>query len=75
MAYRCQLTGKKNNVANSVSFSVRRTKRLQKVNLIKKRFFIPSKKRWITLRVSTSAVRSIEKMGVEAFLKKCGVAV
>jgi len=74
MSHRCQLTGKKNNVANSVSFSVRRTKRVQKVNLLKKRLFLPSRKRWVTMKISTNALRSIKKMGIEEFLKKTGVS-
>ncbi|HNY26319.1 MAG TPA: 50S ribosomal protein L28 [Candidatus Sumerlaeota bacterium] len=73
MSHRCELTGKKNNVANSVSHSNRHTKRLQKANVTTKRLYIASQKRWVSLKVSTAALRSIEKVGVEEFLKRTGV--
>ena len=75
MSRRCQLTGKTNNTANSVSHSKRRTKRIQKVNLLSKRIFVPSQNRWVRVRLSTAALRSIEKMGVDEFLKKNGVTL
>ena len=46
MSRRCELTGKANNTANNVSHSKRRTKRVQKANILTKRLFIPSQKRW-----------------------------
>ena len=73
MSRQCQLTGKKNNTANSVSHSNRRTKRVQKANVLSKRIFVPSERRWIRLKVSTSALRTMEKVGVEALLKEAGV--
>lgn len=75
MSRRCQLTGKSNNVANNVSHSKRRSKRVQQANIISKRLFLPSKKRWVRLKVSTQALRSIEKVGVEEFLKRSGMSV
>ncbi len=75
MAHRCQLTGKSNNVANNVSFSNRHTKRLQKVNLIAKRLYLPSQKRWVRVRLAASTIRSIEKLGVEGYLKKNNISL
>ncbi len=75
MSRRCQLTGKHNNTANNVSHSKRRTKRVQKANIFSKRVFLPSKKRWVRLKISAAALRSIEKMGVEEFLRKTGARV
>jgi len=75
MSRRCQLTGKQNNVANNVSHSKRRTKRLQKANIISKRMFIPSQNRWVRVRLSTAALRSIEKVGLEEYLKKVGAVL
>ena len=49
----CQLTGKKAMGGNNVSFSNTKTRRQFKVNLKRKRFFIPETNEWITLRVST----------------------
>lgn len=66
----CQLTGKKAIVGNRVSHSNRKTKRKFNVNLISKRFFIPEENRWITLKISTSALKNINKNGITAVLKE-----
>ncbi len=66
----CQLTGKRPIAGNNVSHSNRRTKRVFVPNLQKKRFFIPEVGKWITLRVSTRAIRTINKLGIFAYLKK-----
>ena len=75
MSRRCQLTGKTNNVANNISHSHRRTKRVQKANVFSKRLFIPSQNRWVRLKVSANALRSIEKLGMDEFLRKTGVTL
>ena len=66
----CQITGKKAMVGNNVSFSKRRTKRKFYPNLQTKKFFIPEEGKWITLKVSTSALRTINKNGISAVLKE-----
>ena len=66
----CQVTGKKALVGNNVSHSNKRTKRKFQVNLVKKRFFIPEENKWITLKLSTSAIRNINKKGISAVLKE-----
>ncbi len=66
----CEITGKKAMVGNNVSHALNRTKRKFKVNLIKKRFYIPEEDRWITLKVSTRALKNINKLGVAAVLKE-----
>ncbi|MFW6303154.1 MAG: 50S ribosomal protein L28 [Candidatus Sumerlaeota bacterium] len=75
MASRCVFTGKDRNVANHVSHSHRKSKRVQKANVARKRIYVPSKKKWVNLKVSTAALRSIEKMGIDAFIKKTGVQI
>lgn len=65
----CQLTGKKAMGGNKVSFSNVKTRRQFKVNLKRKRFFVPETNEWITLRVSTSALKNINKKGISACLK------
>jgi large subunit ribosomal protein L28 len=65
----CQLTGKKVMVGNNVSHSNRKTKRKFYPNLIKKKFYIPEEDKFITLRVSTSALRTVNKNGISACLK------
>jgi large subunit ribosomal protein L28 len=66
----CQLTGKKAMGGNQVSFSNTKTKRQFKVNLKRKRFFVPETNEWVTLRVSTSALKNINKKGIYACLKE-----
>jgi len=70
MARVCQITGKKAEVGNNVSHANNRTKRKFYPNLQKKRFYIPEEDRWITLKVSTTAIRTINKNGITAVLKK-----
>lgn len=55
---------------NKVSFSNTKTRRQFKVNLKRKRFFIPETNEWIILRVSTSALKNINKKGISACLKE-----
>jgi len=57
-------------VGNNVSHSNRKTKRKFNPNLQTKKFFIPESGEWITLKVSTSALRTIDKNGITSVLKK-----
>ncbi len=66
----CQLTGKRPITGNNVSHSNRKTKRRFIPNVHTKRFYLPEQDRWITLRVSSSAIRNINKLGLYAYLKK-----
>jgi large subunit ribosomal protein L28 len=66
----CQLTGKKAMKGNKVSFSNKKTRRQFKVNLKHKRFFVPETGEWITLRVSTAALKNINKKGIHVCLQE-----
>lgn len=66
----CQLTGKRPITGNNVSHSNRKTKRRFLPNLHKKRYYIPETDKWVTLKVSAKAMRTINKLGVYAYLKK-----
>jgi large subunit ribosomal protein L28 len=66
----CELTGKKAMVGNNVSHALNRTKRKFDANLVKKRFYIPEEDKWITLKVSTSALKNINKKGISAVIKE-----
>jgi large subunit ribosomal protein L28 len=57
-------------VGNNVSHSNRKTKRKFFPNLVTKKFFIPEDESYITLKVSTSALRTINKKGISACLKE-----
>ncbi len=70
MARECQLTGKKPMTGNKVSHSNMKTKRRFLPNLQKKNFFLPETGEWIKLNVSTSALRTIDKLGLYDYLKR-----
>lgn len=57
-------------VGNNVSHAMNKTKRKFSVNLVKKRFYIPEEDRWVTLKISTAALKTINKLGIAAVLKK-----
>ena len=65
----CELTGKRAMVGNNVSHAMNKTKRKFSVNLVKKRFYIPEEDRWVTLKISTAALKTINKNGIAAVLK------
>ena len=66
----CELTGKKAMVGNNVSKSLNRTKRKFNANLLKKRFYIPEEDKWVTLKVSAAALKTINKIGISAEIKE-----
>ena len=70
MARVCQVTGKKPITGNTVSHSNIKTKRRFLPNLQTKRFFLVEEDRWITLKVSTEAIRTINKNGLSAVVKE-----
>ncbi len=74
MARVCQVTGKKPIVGNSVSFSNIKTKRRFLPNLQKKRFFLAEEDRWISLKVSADAIRTINKNGLYTVVKELRAA-
>ncbi|KAK4478214.1 hypothetical protein RD792_017497 [Penstemon davidsonii] len=69
----CPFTGKKSNKANLVSHSNHRTIKRQFVNLQYKRIWWEAGKRYVKLRLSTKAIKTIEKNGLDAVAKKAGV--
>ncbi|MDR1883653.1 MAG: 50S ribosomal protein L28 [Prevotella sp.] len=69
----CQITGKKAMVGNHVSHSNKKTKRKFNVNLFKKKFFWVEENCWISLKVSAAALRTINKIGLDAAIKKAAV--
>ena len=65
----CQLSGKKPMVGNNVSHSNKKTKRRFDINLIKKKFFIDSENKWVTLKITTSTLKTIDKKGISEVIK------
>ncbi|PWS26929.1 MULTISPECIES: 50S ribosomal protein L28 [Pedobacter] len=66
----CDLTGKKAMVGNNVSHSNVKTKRKFYPNLKLQKFYIPEEDRWITLKVSTSAIKTINKVGISEAINR-----
>ena len=66
----CQVTKKRPMSGNNVSHAKNRTRRRFLPNVHKKRFWVPSEGRYITLRVSAKGIRIIDKLGIEAILQK-----
>ena len=62
----CQVTGKKPGFGKQVSHSHRRTNRRWNPNVQRKRYWLPSEKRWITLNVSARGIKKIDKRGIES---------
>ncbi|MDF5727003.1 MAG: 50S ribosomal protein L28 [Rhizonema sp. PD38] len=73
MSRRCQLTGKKANNAFAVSHSHRRTKRVQQANLQSKRIWWSEGNRWVRLKLSTKAIKTLDSKGLEAMAKEAGI--
>ncbi|MEO8847999.1 MAG: 50S ribosomal protein L28 [Casimicrobiaceae bacterium] len=68
MARVCQVTGKRPMVGNNVSHANNKTKRRFLPNLQRRRFWVESENRWISLRLTTNALRTIDKNGIDSVL-------
>ncbi|AWU39456.1 50S ribosomal protein L28 [Blattabacterium punctulatus CPU2] len=66
----CELTGKRAMIGNRVSHANNKNKRHFNINLCKKRFFLTKEKKWITLKICTSVIKLINKIGIENTLKR-----
>jgi len=66
----CELSGKKPITGNNVSHSNRKTKRWFRPNIQTKRFYIPEEDRWVSLKISMSTLRTIDKKGIYEYLKE-----
>lgn len=70
MARVCEITGKRPQVGNKVSHANNKTKRRFYPNLHTKRFYVPEEGKWITLKVSSKAIKTINAKGISAVLKE-----
>jgi large subunit ribosomal protein L28 len=70
MARVCEVTGKRPMGGHTVSHSNIKTKRRFLPNLQKKRFYFAEEDKWVTLKVSTDAIRTINKRGLSAVIKE-----
>ncbi len=67
---RCQLTGREPGFGNRVSHSQRKTRRRWNPNIQQKRYWVPSLNRFVTLTLSTKAIKTIDKLGIEAVVAR-----
>ena len=70
----CQITGKRPMTGNTVSHANNRRRRRFLPNLHVQRFWLETEKRWVKLRLSTSALRTVEKKGIEVVLAELRAA-
>ena len=70
MARVCEVTGKKPMSGHNVSHANNKTKRRFLPNLQRRRFWIESENRWISMRLTNAALRTIDKNGIDAVLAK-----
>ena len=61
----CEVTGKKPMFGNNVSHAKNKTKRRFNINLQRKKFWLPDENRYVTLRISTSGMKIIDKKGIK----------
>ncbi|MET9630129.1 50S ribosomal protein L28 [Lentzea sp. NPDC006480] len=67
---RCQLTGREPGFGNRVSHSQRKTRRRWNPNVQRKRYWVPSLNRFVTLTLSTKAIKTVDRIGIEAAVAK-----
>ena len=78
MARKDEITGRGPVSGNNVSHAHNKTKRRFQLNLQKKRFYLPEEDRWVTLKVSTRTLKTINRKGISAVLseaRKKGVKI
>ena len=71
----CKLSGKRPRAGNNVSFSQKKTRRWQIPNIQKTSVFVPELGKTVQLRVSTKAIKTIDKIGLTAYLNKRGLTL
>lgn len=75
MARRCELTGKGPIAGNNVSHANNKTRRRFLPNLQTKRVWIPEEKRFVTLKITARAMRTLDKKGLKAMLKDANIVL
>ena len=70
MSRKCNVTGKKPSFGNNVPFSHKKTRRRWNPNIQNKRIWVPELNRFVKIRLSTRALRSIDRVGLMPFLRK-----
>ncbi len=71
----CKLTGKGTASGNNVSHAMNHTRRVQRANLHYKRLFVPELDRFVRVRLSARALRTVSKIGLMQFMRKQGLSL
>jgi len=74
MARVCQVTGKKPMVGNNVSHAQNKTRRRFLPNLQNRKFWVESENRWVSMRITNAALRTIDKNGIDSVLAEMRAA-
>lgn len=74
MARQCEITGKKALVGNNVSHAKNKLKRRQKLNLITKKIWVEEQNKFVKVKLSTRALKTIRRNGAASVLAKAGIA-
>ncbi|TGL47264.1 50S ribosomal protein L28 [Leptospira kemamanensis] len=72
MARTCVVTGKGTTAGNNVSHSHKKNRRIWKVNVITKKIFLEDENRWVRVKISTRALRTLRKKGLKVAIKDHG---
>ncbi len=72
MARKCTVTGRGTMYGNAVSHSHLKTRRIWKVNIVTKKVFLEDENRYVTVKLSTRALRTLRKKGLKAAIKDNG---
>ena len=75
MARKCKITGRGPMTGNSVSHAQNHTKRRWLPNVQKRRIYVPEEDRWVRVRMSTRALRSITRKGLMPYLREQGLTL
>ncbi len=75
MARKCNITGKKPLAGNNVSHAHNKSRRVQRPNIQTQRIFVPELGRMVRIKLSTSALRTVNKLGLLPYLKKLGLTL
>lgn len=75
MSKRCKLTGKRRNVGSNISHAHNRTKKYQQPNLQNKRVWSASQGRMVRVRMSTRALRTVTRVGLDQYLRESGLTL
>ena len=70
MTRECEVTGKRPVSGNNVSHANNRTRRRFLPNLHNRRFWVETENRWVSMRISSAAIRTIDKLGIDAVIAK-----